>query len=473
MLFNSVEFLIFLPVVFLLYWFVFKSVKGQNGLVVLASYVFYGWWDYRFLGLIIAITLVSYLAGIYLDKQERPRGRRLAVMWGGVAFACGILFIFKYFDFFARSFARILGAAGFAADAVTLDLILPVGLSFYVFQSIGYIVDVYKRRIVGTHDVLAFFAFISFFPQLVAGPIERASNTLPQFERPRGAFDYAAGVSGMKLILWGLFKKMVVADNAAYLVDTVFGRYTEAGTVGLWTAAVLFTVQIYCDFSGYSDIAVGAARLFGINLMQNFRYPFFAHNIKEFWHRWHISLTTWFRDYIYIPLGGGRKGVAATIRNSTIVFLVSGLWHGAALTFVLWGAYHAVVYLPACVNRGRNLQHPAGVLYDVWAMGTTFMLVVLGFVIFRAESASIAVDYLRLMFGHFSEGGLELDRPAVFWAAVLLVVEWFSRHKETPFDFSDTGLWRYRAVRWGICLLTFVVTLIFAGNSQEFIYFRF
>lgn len=476
MLFNSIEYLIFLPVVFLLYWFGFKTRNGKNGLVIAASYLFYGWWDVRFLVLIIFVSGVAYGAAMLLDSD---RLNRKAVLWSTVALNLAVLLIFKYFDFFAKSFTRVWNTLGFTADAVTLDIILPVGLSFYIFQALGYVIDVYRGTCRPCREPLAFFAFISFFPQLVAGPIERAANMLPQFESVERAFTYASGVSGMKLILWGLFKKAVVADNAALFVEKTFAdcTYMYAGTVSLWIGAILFTIEIYCDFSGYSDIAVGSARLFGINLMQNFRHPFFSKNIKEFWQRWHISLTSWFRDYVYIPLGGNRHGRGATVRNTAIVFLLSGLWHGAALTYVAWGAYHAALYVPRILATKKAL--PAnGTSRPMWKnpalmMGFTFMLVVFGFIFFRAGSCAIAVDYIRLMFSHYTPMTLDLEIPAIYWAAIMLIAEWRTRGKETPLDFPQTGIWRHLWVRWSVCVLLFMTVLLFGTDGREFIYFRF
>lgn len=480
MLFNSFEYLIFLPVVFLLYWFAFRSKNGRNLLIILASYVFYAWWDVRFLALIIAVTLVSYIGAVYIDRAAGGRWRRFVFIVVLVLNA-GVLVAFKYFDFFSATFARVLAVFGMTADSVTLGLILPVGLSFYVFQAIGYVADVYLRRIRAVTRPLPYFAFISFFPQLVAGPIERASNILPQFERSRRPFTYRRGVSGMKLILWGLFKKMVVADNAAVTVNAIFSHYDIVGSADLWLGAVLFAIQIYGDFSGYSDIAVGTARLFGIDLMQNFRYPYFSRNLGEFWQRWHISLTGWFRDYIYIPLGGSKGGVARTLRNTSVVFLVSGLWHGASLTYVIWGAYHAVIYVPHTLLRRHRRQpvstQPSGwagrALRDHPAMCVTFLLVAIGLVIFRSVSVMDAVAYIRLMFSFTAGIDCNISYTGAFWAVAFMIVEWFSQHKECPLQFSGRGVWRHAFVRWTVCVLLFMTVLVFSGDPRQFIYFNF
>ena len=340
MSFNSIEYLFFLPTVFLLYWLVFKKRNMQNVLLVVASYVFYAAWDWRCLFLITLTSFCSFASGLLFAKNAG---------WGRVIYVAnfilniGILCVFKYLNFLGDSFAHLLTNVGLQADWVTLDIILPVGISFYTFQALSYTIDVYKGKIAPTTDFFAFFAFISFFPQLVAGPIERASNLLPQFLSER-RFDYAVVVDGMRQILWGLFKKMVVADNCAMVVNIVFADYERYDGATLMLGAVLFAFQIYGDFSGYSDIAIGSAKLFGIRLMQNFNYPYFSRDIAEFWRRWHISLTTWFRDYVYIPLGGSRCGRWITIRNTFIIFLISGLWHGANWTYVCWGVYHALLF---------------------------------------------------------------------------------------------------------------------------------
>ena len=345
MLFNSIEFLIFLPLVFFGYWFAFKSLRWQNLFVVAVSYLFYGWWDWRFLLLILFTSLCSYLSGVYLEKCAGNRSVQKWISAGNILLNLSILGVFKYFDFFTENLVNVLHLLGWDADYVTLNILLPVGISFYTFQALSYTIDVYQGKIKATHDIVAFFAYISFFPQLVAGPIERATHLLPQFLRPRN-FDCDLALDGIRQMLWGFFKKVVVADNCALFVNGVFENYQTLDGSTLFLGAFFFTIQIYGDFSGYSDIAIGCARLFGIDLMQNFKYPYFSRDIAEFWRRWHISLTTWFRDYIYIPLGGSRAGKWKSFRNTLVIFLVSGFWHGANWTFVAWGAYHALLFLP-------------------------------------------------------------------------------------------------------------------------------
>ena len=340
MLFTSIEFFIFLPVVFALYWILQKQVRWQNLLVVAASYLFYGWWDWRFLLLIAFTTVCSYASG-QLIRLDRSRRHNLTVMWTNIGINLAILGLFKYYDFFAVELAKLLGVSG---DSVMLNLILPVGISFYTFQALSYSIDIYRGKMEPTRDVVAFFAYVSFFPQLVAGPIERATNLLPQFLKKR-EFDYGMAVDGVRQMLWGFFKKVVVADNCAVFVDKIWADIGSQSSINLALAAVLFSIQIYCDFSGYSDIAIGCAKLFGIKLMRNFNVPYFSRDIAEFWRRWHISLTTWFRDYVYIPLGGSRVTKWKVVRNTFIIFLVSGFWHGANWTFLSWGAFHAMLFL--------------------------------------------------------------------------------------------------------------------------------
>ena len=344
MLFNSFEFLVFLPIVFLLYWFAFKKLRAQNLFVVVASYLFYGWWDWRFLILIAFTTLCSYASGILLERQEGHRHIQRLISIANIVLNLTILGIFKYFNFFSENLQHLFQWFGFELDWVTLDILLPVGISFYTFQALSYTIDVYRHKMKPTHDIVAFFAFISFFPQLVAGPIERATNLLPQFERQR-AFDYTAAVDGMRQILWGLFKKIVVADTCAVAVNQIFANYQTLDSLNLVWGAFLFTFQIYGDFSGYSDIAIGTAKLFGINLLQNFNFPYFSRDIAEFWRRWHISLTTWFRDYIYIPLGGNRVSTLKHIRNILVVWALTGLWHGASWNFIVWGLLNGIIML--------------------------------------------------------------------------------------------------------------------------------
>ena len=484
MLFNSFEFLIFLPIVFLLYWFVFdyamrgckRQLLWQNLLIVVASYVFYGWWDWRFLILIAITTVLSFLSGIGIEKAPTQRGKK-AVMIANVVVNLGILGVYKYYDFFAREFAEFIGIE---ADFLLLHLILPVGISFYTFQALSYSIDVYRKQIEPTYDIVSFTAFLSFFPQLVAGPIERATNLLPQFQRKR-TFDYATAADGMRQILWGLFKKIVVADNCATYVDTVFADISGQSGSTLLLAAVLFTFQIYGDFSGYSDIAIGTAKLFGIKLMRNFNVPYFSRDIAEFWRRWHISLTTWFRDYVYIPLGGSRPDIPEAIRlkgdkaiearytkciavrNTFVIFLLSGFWHGANWTFVLWGAYHALLFVPLLLmGKNRKYREDNQTWRDIPRILLTFTLVVIGWIVFRSPDMASCVEYFAGM-AQTSLWSMPLVENVIHLAVtgiailVMLTMEW---RRQLP-----NRWWMYFALTLAIWW--------FAGQDVDFIYFQF
>ena len=480
MLFNSLNFLIFLPIVFLLYWFVFKPLKWQNLLVVVASYVFYGWWDWRFLILIAITSLCSYLSGILLEENEGNRKRQKRISAANIVLNLAILGVFKYYNFFTGNISALCEGLGYKLDWVTLDIILPVGISFYTFQALSYTIDVYRGQIKATHNIVEFFAFISFFPQLVAGPIERATNLLPQFQKDR-QFDFARAVDGCRQMLWGFFKKMVVADTCAGYANTIWGSYTEQTGFVLWIGALFFTFQIYCDFSGYSDIAIGTARLFGINLKRNFNVPYFSRSIPEFWRRWHISLMTWFRDYIYFPLGGSRCAKWKVIRNTIIVFGVSGLWHGANWTFVAWGLYHAfliALFILLGINtKTKDVVASGEVLpsmKETFQMLVTFVLAVIGWVIFRAESIDQAIDYLQKM---FSSSALQYSyfdgKRALLFIFLMLIIEWVQRDKEHALQFADNKFFQFRTIRWATYYLLIVAIVFFAGGNQTFIYFQF
>lgn len=458
MSFTSLSFLIFLPIVLGLYWLLRRRLLWQNGLVVVASYLFYGWWDWRFLGLIALTSLCSYLSGIAIERTEGG-GRR---MWAAanIVLNLGILGLFKYFNFFAESLCSLLSLTGLHADALTLRLILPVGISFYTFQALSYTIDVYRHRLPATRDVVAFFAYISFFPQLVAGPIERATQLLPQMLRAR-TFNYSDAVDGLRQMLWGFAKKVVVADTCAMAVNEIWADPSGQSSLALALGAVLFSVQIYGDFSGYSDIAVGCARLFGIRLMQNFRYPYFASDIADFWRRWHISLMTWLRDYVYIPLGGNRCSTRRAAVNVLLVFLASGLWHGAAWTFVLWGLYHALLLIAL---RKQRL-----------GMILTFTLVTFGWILFRAPDLSAFVRYMHLLFtqGDVLAIGSFMGKRALGWSVLMFGVEWLQRTKTHALCLSGQGMFHYRTVRWAIYYLLIGLILFCPGQSQTFIYFQF
>lgn len=480
MLFNSFEFLLFLPIVFLFYWFVCRNRKAQNILVVAASYVFYSWWDWRFLFLIALTSLFSFASGLYIEHSEGQRKRQRWISASNIVVNLLILATFKYYNFFADNIEASCEAIGLHLDRVTLDVILPVGISFYTFQALSYSIDVYQKKIKATHDIIEFFAYISFFPQLVAGPIERATNLLPQFQQKR-KFDYCLAVDGCRQMLWGFVKKLIIADNCATIVNDNWHLYPSLPAVSLLLLGILFTFQIYCDFSGYSDIAIGCGKLFGIRLMRNFNYPYFSRSIPEFWRRWHISLTTWFRDYIYFPMGGSRCSKAKTIRNVYVVWGVSGLWHGANWTFVCWGLYHAT--LLAIYNiLGINTKHKHGVAYGRWfpnllevgQMTLTFFLAVIGWIIFRAENMKQAIDYLRCMItNRFFDIGVMPGKTYIIYCLLFIVIEWIQREKLHAFQFPNARPFKSRPVRWCIYYAAIILLVILTGTSQTFVYFQF
>ena len=478
MLFNSFAFAVFLPTVFLLYWRLpQRTPRAQNAFLIAASCLFYGWWDWRFLSLLFVSSGVDYVAGCLLPGQTSP-GKRRALLAASLATNLGILGFFKYFGFFTESFAALLGQLGLHAEPSTLKIILPVGLSFYTFQSIAYTVDIYRGKLQPEWNWIDFFAFVSFFPQLVAGPIQRAGDLLPQFQRAR-TLSAAEVRRGAEQALWGLFKKVVIADNLAGLVEQIFSQHEQLGARTLFCGAVLFAVQIYCDFSGYSDIALGVSRFFGFTLTRNFAYPYFARNLVEFWQCWHISLSTWFRDYLYIPLGGNRVGALRRSFNLFATFAVSGLWHGANWTFVAWGVFHGALYVGYLALRGKRTPPPQSrglfpPVRDLAAMGLTFATVLVSWVFFRAESLGDALRYLAGMFTRFSGATAYLDDKLLIGAMLaalgLLLADWLGRHRSSPLELRA---WP-RLVRWPAYYA--VMALIFGkGNFQyvPFIYFDF
>ena len=482
MLFNSIDFALFLPVVFVLYWFVFKnSLKYQNLLVVAASYVFYGWWDWRFLGLIIFSTVLDFFIGKSLAKTTHELNRKL-LLYTSVAVNLGFLGIFKYFDFFVSNFIDAFSLFGVELSAGSLNIILPVGISFYTFQTLSYSIDVYRRKLKHTDDFIAFSAFVCFFPQLVAGPIERATNLLPQFLKAR-KFNYDQAADGMRQILWGLFKKVVVADNCAVFVNAIFDNPDPLSGSTLFMGAVFFAFQIYCDFSGYSDIAIGTSRLFNINLKQNFATPYFSRNIGEFWRRWHISLSTWFRDYLYIPLGGSQGGTWNKIRNVFLIFVVSGFWHGASWNFIVWGGLNALYFLPLLLTK-NNRNHlntvAEGSLFptykEILSIGLTFFLTVIAWVFFRADTLTEAVHYLNLMFSSsfFTVPSFITPKAFMLYTYLLIclfiAVEWVQRDKKFGLSIENLN----RPFRWVIYTIVIGVIITFGQfGESEFIYFQF
>ena len=484
MLFNSFEYLIFLPITFIIYWFVLKkSHKGQNVLLLLASYLFYGWWDYRFLSLILLSTLVDYFVGIAIFNNQTVKKRKLLVGIS-IVFNLGLLGVFKYFNFFIESWVDAWNLLGIEMHKTTLQVILPVGISFYTFQTLSYTLDIYRRELEPTKNFIAFAAYVSFFPQLVAGPIERASKLLPQILNKR-TFNYENAVLGMRLMLWGFFKKIVIADGVAPYVDDIFINYASYSGGTLIFGAVLFAFQIYGDFSGYSDIAIGTAKLFGINLMRNFNYPYFSRDIAEFWRRWHISLSTWFRDYLYIPLGGSKVSRGKQIRNVFIIFLVSGFWHGANWTFIFWGGINALFFIPVMLS-GNNRKHLDAVAIDRLLpsikegaqMLFTFVITTFAWIFFRADSLTHAWNFLKSIiqkdqFFQLSSNETYNNsiRPLLIYLIFFLIIEWIHRNREDVVGnfFKNRSLIRYMYY----FLIGFIILINIKNEATNFIYFQF
>jgi D-alanyl-lipoteichoic acid acyltransferase DltB (MBOAT superfamily) len=482
MLFNSIDFAIFLPIIFLLYWALAnKGQRLQNFLIVVASYLFYGWWDWKFLSLILFSTIVDYFVGRQLSVVEEQSKRKI-LLWTSILVNLGFLGIFKYYNFFLDNFIGVFSLFGTEIKANSLNIILPVGISFYTFQTMSYTIDVYKRKLEPTRDFIAFSAFVSFFPQLVAGPIERATNLLPQFYKKR-IFDYSKAVDGMRQILWGLFKKIVIADNCAEFANQIFNNSANLNGSTLVLGALFFTFQIYGDFSGYSDIAIGTSRLFGFDLKQNFNFPYFSRDIGEFWRRWHISLSTWFRDYLYIPLGGSRGGTWMKVRNTFAIFIVSGFWHGANWTFIIWGALNAIYFLPLLLtnNNRNNLETVAhGKLFpnikELSFMVMTFSLTVFGWIFFRANNIAHAISYISeiispSLFTKPKFAGMGDALNTIILLGIFITMEWQGRTGQ--YAISTLGHRWKRPLRHVMYYGLIIAIFYFGGSDQQFIYFQF
>lgn len=477
MLFNSLPYWGLLIIVFVIYWGLLKnSIKLQNILLLIASYIFYGWWDYRFLSLIIISTLIDFFTAQFIDNTREENKRKLFLLISLFS-NLGLLAYFKYYNFFIDNWIEMWDQFGIKMNPESLNLILPVGISFYTFQTLSYTIDVYRNQIKPTKSILDFAVFVAFFPQLVAGPIERASHLLPQFSKRR-IFNQEWAISGLHLIIWGLFKKLVIADTCAIYVNSIFGNYENLNSGSLLLGAIYFSFQIYGDFSGYSDIAIGTARLLGFDLMQNFKYPYFARNIGEFWRRWHISLSTWFRDYLYIPLGGSKSSKRILVRNIAIVFLISGFWHGAKWNFIIWGGFHALCFMPVLLlNKNKkyfNVVAQNKILpstREVSQILTTFLIVTLGWIVFRADTLEIAGKYIFRMLSNlnFNIQYLGIERYNVeilLLIGLFLALEWIHRNTEHPF----TGKWKWYKLLFIIFLI--LISGVFS-DYQDFIYFQF
>ncbi|MEA4841330.1 MAG: MBOAT family O-acyltransferase [Bacteroidales bacterium] len=482
MLFNSLNFAIFFPIVFIIYWgFLKNSLKYQNLLLLISSCFFYACWDWRFLFLLFASIVLVYFSGRFMGSAKSQNIRKVWLLVS-VIFSLGLLGVFKYYHFFTSSFTDLLSTFGIQINTWSLKVVLPVGISFYTFHGLSYIIDLYNRKIEEEKDFVNYAVFVSFFPLLIAGPIERATHLLPQIKKPR-IFEYTKAVDGVRQILWGLFKKIVIADNCAEFANLIFNNSANYSGSTLFLGAIFFTFQIYCDFSGYSDIALGTARLLGIELLRNFAFPYFARDIAEFWRRWHISLTTWFRDYVYIPLGGSRCSKAMVVRNTLIIFLVSGFWHGANWTFIIWGTYHALLFLPL-ILMNKNRKHINSVsegrripqLKEIIQMSTTFFLVVIGWIFFRADSIGHAFNYISeiispSLFTIPKFAGMGKALTTSILVCIFMIIEWLGR--EQQYAIARLGLKWKRPVRYAMYYAIIVAIFWFGGKEQQFIYFQF
>jgi len=483
MLFNSVTFLVFLPIVFFLYWFfIHKNLNRQNLLILIASYVFYGWWDWRFLSLIFISSLSDYFLGLQIYQTTNPKKKKNYLITS-LVINLGVLGFFKYYNFFVDSFVGLFDLFGVTLNKGTLVILLPVGISFYTFQTLSYTIDIYKEKLNPEKNVIAFFAFVSFFPQLVAGPIERAIDLLPQFLKKR-KFNYQFAISGLRMILWGLFKKVVIADNLAKYVDIVYSTPENYYGFPILIATIFFTFQLYCDFSGYSDIAIGVARLFGFKLMTNFRTPLFSTSMKELWSRWHISLSTWFRDYLYIPLGGNRGSKEKWAFNLFITFLISGLWHGANWTFVIWGGLNGsyLIYAMYTENFRNKINAAIGltqfpVILKLTQIISTFSLYAFSLMIFRAENINDAITLITHLPQKICSPFYELfEQPTnalhLFLSfTIFILIDFFIRNK--GIDGVITKVPKYARITIYYFILIWLILFGSFGESKEFIYFQF
>ena len=482
MLFTSLEYLIFLPIIFFLYWFIFhKNLQKQNLLILFSSYLFYGWWDWRFLFLIIFSTVIDYVVGYRIHYSKTIKSKKILVV-ASLFLNLSILGWFKYFNFFIDSWVNITSLFGYQLNSYSsIKIILPVGISFYTFQSISYTLDIYKKNIIPANNFIAFATFVAFFPQLVAGPIERASRLLPKIQSRR-LFNFEQGTEGGKLIIWGLFKKVVVADSLAWRVDYCFDNYNILDGGSLALGLIYFSFQIYCDFSGYSDIAIGTAKLFGIELISNFKFPYFSSNIGEFWKRWHISLSGWFRDYLYFPLGGSKKGPIKTIRNLYVVFLLSGLWHGANLTFLAWGLCHAMIYTVwftyGASKRLIDIKtHKRNISLQLIEKASntilTFSSVTLAWVFFRSPSLEKSFSYINSILSNFSLP--QTNRSGLILILPFIIIEYLMKDNERNFFITD----KFFINKVLVLIMTFIVIVYFLNNYafnkelRQFVYFQF
>jgi alginate O-acetyltransferase complex protein AlgI len=483
-LFNSFEFLVFLPVVFSLYWFAFgNSLKWQNALILVASYFFYGWWSWEFMGLLMLSTFLDYAYGFWVAHPNRKKAKLF--LWLSIINNLGILGIFKYYNFFVTQFQQGLEFIGLHSNPVLLQVALPVGISFYTFHGMSYVFDIYRGQQSPVKSFVDYAVFVSFFPLLVAGPIERANHLLPQVQKAR-RFHYNQAVEGCRLIVWGLFKKVVIADTLANSVDFIFENYQTENGATLIVGAIAFSFQIYGDFSGYSDIALGTAKLFGFELLSNFKFPYFSRDLAEFWRRWHISLSSWFRDYLYIPLGGSKNGKYKAIRNTFIIFLVSGFWHGASWNFIIWGFIHACGFLPLLILN-RNRQHVSDVVAQdkVWPnfkelrqMLFTFLFVTFAWIFFRSDGLTFAIEYIKHIGLSIIENPMQLFSPpkgkiVFIYIIPLILADWYLRGNERKLKLPENSLLRIAIYIAAGILVSLELINYLISKPASFIYFQF
>ncbi len=468
MLFNSYVFAAFFAVVFSLYWASKSSRRIQNAILLVASYVFYGWWDWRFLSLIVLSTAVDFAVGNALGTStDAVKRKRLVTV--SLLVNLGLLGVFKYFNFFADSFADMIGVFGLTADFATLNIVLPVGISFYTFQTLSYSIDVYRRRMDPCRDLLDFALFVGFFPQLVAGPIERASRLIPQITQPR-SWQPDEAYAGVFLVIWGLFKKVVVADNLATIANAVFSDPQGHSGLNILIGALAFTMQIYGDFSGYSDIARGISKLFGFDLMVNFKLPYFARDPSDFWRRWHVSLSTWLRDYLYIGLGGNRGSNARTYRNLFLTMLLGGLWHGAAWNFVLWGVYHGLLLIAYRPIQGHVDAFCSKWYREAIAIAVFFVFTVFGWVLFRADSMEVIAGMVTNFSFAVSGQTLGWAWLLLYLSAPVVAVMVWQQKSENLLAPAYAPLF-VRVPFFGY--LAFMIVVEGSRMNSEFIYFQF
>ena len=472
--FNSIYFLVFLIIVFHAHWGLFSKTKtSQNSFLLCCSLFFYAAWDYRFLILIILSISIDYYLGIAIYSSHRTITRKV-FLGLSILINFGLLFIFKYFNFFIESFGVFISSFGYNTNFKSLNIILPVGISFYTFQTVSYSIDVYKAKIKPTTDWILFASYVSFFPQLVAGPIERANRILPQLSNKRELEKNQVN-DGLRKIFIGFFKKVVIADSLAPMVEYSFNNYQDLSSFALFLGVLYFTFQIYCDFSGYSDIAIGISKLFGIDLMENFNYPYFAKNIGDFWKRWHISLTTWFRDYLYVPLGGSRGSLLSSLRNVTIVFLLSGFWHGANWTFIFWGFIHVICYIPFFLRK----KYPSDkfltfftIKNQILARLTTFTFVMLSWIFFRSDTIGSAINYVIKLFSFkgnqntFLNPSNNLDATFyIIYIVIFVLIDFYFFNEKRESDLQRRLI--------NTSLLAIILFFVQINQSESFIYFQF